>query len=122
MTLYHGGARWLDRKGVILPPSRTGAPCGSDFGGAGVHRRDRVYLTSSLDEARMFALLAPPRGGGTVYEAEPIGDTEPDPDYSGPAVCVQVPMARIVRVVDRRVRELGGLGPAEVLAVLGGAA
>ena len=115
--LYHGGARRLDRKGVILPPSRTGASCASDYGAAGVHRRDRVYLTSSLESARLFALLAPPDGEGDVYEVAPIGGLERDPDYIGPPdeQSYTAPLARIVRVVERRVRTMQGLTRDEVV-------
>jgi hypothetical protein len=117
---YHGGVRRLHRGGVLLPPCRTGAPSSSEYGAAHVHRRDRVYLTPVLEHARFFALLAPPRGCGDVYEVEPLGELEPDPDYQGPpeGASVAVPMARVVRVVERRVSDVQGLGPREVAALL----
>lgn len=115
--LYHGGARRLDRVGLILPPARTGARSLADFGGAGVTRRDRVYLTADLDVAQMYALMV---GRGDVYEVEPLGPLERDPDYLGPAdtPSFETPMARILRVLERNVSRWQGLTVDEVAAVL----
>ena len=117
-TFYHGGVRRLHRGGVLLPPSKSGAPSTADFGAGEVCRRDRVYIISELDQARMFALMAPPKGHGDVYEVEPLGELEPDPDYSGPGESYAVPMARVVRVAERNVRELHGLNLEQVAAVI----
>lgn len=115
--LYHGGARRLDRVGLILPPARTGARSLAEYGGAGVTRRDRVYLTADSDVAHMFALMA---GRGDVYEVEPIGDLERDPDYLGSAdtPSFEAPMARIVLVLARNVTRWQGLTAAEVAVLL----
>lgn len=108
--LYHGGIRKLKRGDLILPPTRTGVPSCADYGAEAVCRRDRVYMVDDLDAAKMFALSNPQQGGGgDVYEVEPIGPTEPDPDYLGEGVCLQAPMARVIRVKARRVNELFGL-------------
>ena len=117
-TLYHGGVRRLHRGGVILPPSSTGAPSTADYGADAVCRQDRVYLTDELDMARMFAILAPPNGKGDVYEVEPLGELERDPDYSGEGESWAVPMARVVRVVQRNVTELFGLDAVTVWKVM----
>lgn len=117
-VLYHGGTRKLRKGGVLLPPSRSGVPNTAEYGARDVCRADRVYLTDELDVARMFALLAPPGGHGSVYEVEPIGGLERDPDYLGVGESWQVPMARVIRVVERRVAELYGHGMEEVAAVL----
>jgi hypothetical protein len=118
-TYYHGGARKLDgsRGGLILPPSRTGAQSLADYGGEGVTRRDRVYLHVDPEAARLYACMTP--GGGDLYLVEPIGEVERDPDWLGSAgesICA--PAARIVRVVERRVRSFQGLSQRQVAAYL----
>lgn len=99
-TLYfHGGRPDLKRGEFILPPTITGARSCSDFGGAAVHRRDRVYVASVFEAALMFACLHPSRRGW-VYQVEPIGVLEQDPDYLGESgLCLswQCERARIVR-------------------------
>lgn len=115
---FHGGVRGLRRGGVILPPRITGVPSNADYGAEGVCRRDRVYLVDELDQARIFAILAPPVGHGDVYEVEPLGEQEPDPDYSGPGECLQAELAKVVRVVERRVQTVQGLSMEEVLAAV----
>jgi Rifampin ADP-ribosyl transferase len=118
VRLFHGGTRKLHRGDVLLPPERTGAPTTADFGAAGVCRPDRVYLTTDLEAARLFAIMAPPKGNGSVYEVEPIGDLEVDPDYlAEDESAYAVPMARILRVVERRVTDLHGLDMHQVAAI-----
>lgn len=117
--MYHGGPAGLRE---ILPPVRTGVmstldaarSAANEYGDAtlrarseAVIRKDRVYLTSDPDEATLFAAMNPSGAPGVVYEVEPVGDTEPDPDYSGPATVVAAPRARVRRVVRRGVT----LGP-----------
>src|SRR5690606_7001849 len=46
-TYWHGGRRGIQRGAYILPPTITKAPSLSEYGEAGVHRRDRVYVTTS---------------------------------------------------------------------------
>lgn len=117
MTAYfHGGARGLKRGDRILPPSETGAASLYDFDGAPaamkteaarVYRRDRVYLTTDLLAARLYAALHRDGGrtyGGSVYQVEPEGDIEPDLDYKaddGGSIAVRA--GRITRVIDRKV-------------------
>ncbi len=118
---FHGGTRRLHRGGVLLPASRTGAPSLADHGAEGVTRRDRVYFTDQLEMARMFALLAPPKGHGSVYEVEPLGDLEHDPDYiAAEGGSWQAPMARVVRVVERRVTTCQRLDISEAAVILNG--
>lgn len=114
--LYHGGVRRLDRRGVVLPPSRTGMRCASDYGAGAVHRRDRVYVTTDLDGARLFALMAP-GGPGDIYLVQPLGELEIDPDDAH-RESWQAPMARIVRVVERNVTRWQGLTLEEALNVV----
>lgn len=77
---YHGGPRGI-KGGFILPPTVTNAPSCSSYGGAGVHRRDRVYVTKNAHTALLYACGQPDRG--SVYVVEPIGDIEDDPDWLG---------------------------------------
>jgi len=74
---YHGGNRGLKVGQFILPPSETGKESASDFGAEKVHRKDRVYVSARLEDAQFFA-----SGSKTpvVYEVEPDGEIEPDPD------------------------------------------
>ena len=116
-ALYHGGVRRLHVGSVLLPPVKTGAASQADFGNH-VARRDRVYVTTERDQAELFALLAPPDGNGDLYEVEPIGDLEIDPDYHGPGASYAVPMAHVVRVVRRRVTDFNGVTAAEALALI----
>jgi Rifampin ADP-ribosyl transferase len=104
---FHGGVPNLRKGDLLLSPARTGAPSLASFGGEGVTSRDRVYVIDDLEQARLFALLAPPRGNGSLYEVEPIGKRERDPDYLG-----------IVRVVDRCVTSWQGLTMVQAAALL----
>jgi hypothetical protein len=95
---FHGGRPGLRPGMFILPPTITKAASCSDYGAAEVHRRDRVYLCTKPEGALIYAVMHP-SGRGEVYQAEPIGEVEADPDWSGPAgVSVQVPKARVLRV------------------------
>ena len=121
VRLYHGGIRRLRPGDLILPPDRTRAPCASDYGSTGVHRRDRVYLTIDVDAARFFAAMyagrkpngQPITGRGDVYEVTPLAALEHDADCSTPGYSFQVAAARVVRVIDRFVT-LPGIGPDEL--------
>jgi lysyl-tRNA synthetase, class I len=68
---FHGSNRGRKVGDYILPPSETGRASASDFGAEIVHRKDRVYVTTSLTDAQLFASgsLKP-----VVYEVEPEGE------------------------------------------------
>lgn len=102
-TYYHGGRPGIQRRAFLLPPSITGARSCSEFGAAGVHRMDRVYITSSLAVAAMFAAG---QRDGCVYEVEPMGYIEHDPDCKTPDLSFQVPKARVLRVIKLKPAEL----------------
>jgi hypothetical protein len=74
---FHGGNRGLKVGDHILPPSETGRDSASDFGARKVHRKDRVYVSTRLSDAEFFASPSPKP---VVYEVEPEGELEPDPD------------------------------------------
>jgi rifampin ADP-ribosylating transferase len=97
MTIYwHGGLPGIKRGAYLLPPIITKSPSLSEFGGAGVHRRDRVYVTTSRANALLFAAGV---RRGVIYECEPIGELEPDPDCSMPGLSWQCEKARVIRVI-----------------------
>lgn len=95
-TYWHGGVRGIKPGKYILPPSVTGRPSLSEFGAAGVHRRDRVYVTTNQAAALMYAAGIP---GGVIYECVPEGAIEPDPDCSLRGLSWQCERARVVRQI-----------------------
>src|SRR6516162_3993339 len=74
---FHGGNRGLKVGEYVLPPSETGSESASDFGAQVVHRKDRVYVSTTLADAQLFVSGNPEP---IVYEVEPDWDIEPDPD------------------------------------------
>lgn len=111
-TYFHGGPPGFTKGMRILPPSMTGVPSCSEFGAAGIHRRDRVYLAADYQAALVFAALHP-SGRGCIYEVTPDAELEPDPDWRGePGQSVQTTSATIVKVhrvypsIANRVRQL----------------
>lgn len=98
---FHGGIGTLRVGMLILPSSETGAHTTADYGAEGVCRRDKVYLTSRENAAAIFALMSP-CGNGAVYEVEPIGTLEPDPDCSLPGLSFQCEKARVLRIIRLR--------------------
>ncbi len=91
---FHGGNSGLKRGEYILPPSETGRDSASDFGAQIVHRRDRVYVSTSLTDAQLFASA---NADPVVYEVEPEGELTPDPDCKS-GVSFACPKAKIVAV------------------------
>lgn len=79
--------------------------------GLGVTSPHRVYFTSDREFARGFAARIQGRDTvtgivveqGTLYEVEPLGDVERDPDFHG-NVSWCAPQARILSVAERNVR------------------
>lgn len=103
-TIYwHGGRPGIRRGGVLLPPSITKVPSLSEYGAAGVHRRDRVYVTIRREVALMYAAGV---RNGVLYQCVPIGDIDPDPDCLDPGLSWQCSMARVLRVINPREAEI----------------
>ena len=69
------------------------------FGAQAVARKDRVYLTTDADAAMTIALFAPRKGAVAVYEVEPIGAVEADPDCRTAGFSFQCASAKVLRVV-----------------------
>lgn len=94
-TYFHGGFPRLRAGDFVLPPSVTGSHTTADYGAQAVCRRDRVYVTTDLQAAKIFAAMFP-NGRGCVYEGEPDGALEPDPDCRETGYSFQCPRARIL--------------------------
>ena len=95
-TYYHGGRAGIQRGAFLLPPDITKVRSCAEFGAAGVCRTDRVYITTSLDAAVLFSAGS---RRGQVYEVEPIGALEHDPDCVLPGLSYQVAKARVLKVI-----------------------
>jgi hypothetical protein len=81
---------------MLLPPSITKAKSTTDLVGPNdVHRDDRVYITTNINAALMYASVF---RRGVIYEVEPIGKIEPDPDCSMVDLSFQCERARIKRI------------------------
>lgn len=112
-TYYHGGPAGIPRFGLVQPPSITGAPTTADHGAGSVCRRDRVYVTTRLEVAMLFASghLEP-----RIYEVVPVGELEPDPDCDEPGMsfaCLRARVRRIIKLSPRDVevcRQALGIG------------
>lgn len=76
-----------------------------------VSRTDRVYFSTSEEFARAYAFqteITTTSGQlasrGTLYQVQPIGPVEEDPDYAGHAVSWCSPRAIVVDIVETDVR------------------
>ncbi|MEV5048209.1 hypothetical protein AB0N20_27330 [Streptomyces griseoincarnatus] len=97
---FHGGVPGLVPGDLLLPPDTTGAErtlTADVLGMGGRARRDRVYVTTGREVARVYAALFL---DGALYEVEPVGELVADPDCAVVGVSWEVPAARVVRVVD----------------------
>lgn len=102
-TYWHGGRPGIQRHAFILPPIITKLPSLSDFGAAAVHRRDRVYVTTSQTAALIYASSVK---NGVIYECEPIGELEADPDCNVPGLSFQCAKARVVRRIKPKAADI----------------
>lgn len=102
MRFFHGGIPDLEPGDLVLPPATTGttrtlAEYSEQLADSGHVRRDRVYVTTGRDIARVYAAFYP---DGALYEVTPEGDLEADPDCAVPGVSFECPAARVLRVID----------------------
>lgn len=102
VNYYHGGVAGLEPGQVLLPPAAGGQerrPLSFFFrkttDPARSARRDRVYITTELDAAALFAKGC---AGGSVYRVEPVGPLEPDPSAQA---CFTVSSAKVLAVEQR---------------------
>ncbi|QNE18184.1 hypothetical protein F1D05_10115 [Kribbella qitaiheensis] len=100
---FHGGAPGLVPGSILRPAAALGFDVSYNAEQT-MYDPNYVYLTREADVATAYAArcVMPVVGQipGTVYQAQPLGLVEPDPDY-GPVsgVYVRAPRARIVSVV-----------------------
>jgi hypothetical protein len=93
---FHGGNKGLRVGGYILPPATRGALSTSDLvATAGNHRRDRVYVTTVFADAQLFAS---PNRKPVVYEVEPEGTLEDDPDVEQSGRSYACEKAKIISI------------------------
>tara|TARA_Y100000310_G_C20369916_1_gene663021 strand:- start:168 stop:515 length:348 start_codon:yes stop_codon:yes gene_type:complete len=100
---YHGGYPHLRCGDFILSPDETGFPSTAEFG-APVDTA-KVYVTTDKRAAEVFASCFPEvnkKGrGGRVYQVEPVGELEHDPDATGRGYSFQCPKARVLKCFER---------------------
>ena len=107
VKFYHGGRPGMKTGQFILAPAVTGtSKTLANYGAEGLCRRDRVYVTTDHVAAAMYAGMYSTKKAGWVYEVEPVGEVEPDPDCSQPGLSFSAEKARIIKVYR--------LGPAGV--------
>jgi hypothetical protein len=120
--LWHGGAPGLLEGDSLRPPAETGLAYTrvSQAVAQGTtspisQRSDRVYVTTDLRLARVFAsqysLDGGVSGGGWIYQVA-VQDSELEPDddlLSLPGVSYQCARATITKVWQRNVRPTPGL-------------
>ena len=103
---YHGGFPDLP-VGTVLLSKNAAARLGRTANWAlrnGQHSADHVYFTTDMELARSFAhALKTSFGRGHLYEVQPLGAMEADPDYAIFDDMFMAPSARIVRVVQRNI-------------------
>lgn len=118
---YHGGVPGLGL-GANLKPADLLDALPPAYGTPGyTGDASLVFVTTDLDFARSFAAQFPPPSpemawtGGDVYEVEPQGPLQVDPDYPAPGLSYSVAGAQVVRVLGRGVR----LGIREITRIQG---
>lgn len=114
MTYFHGGVPGLSPGDRLLTAKELGVQIVYNqpwfHGNDARYERDKVYLTMHLGTAIGYAARYRVPGGnpapGWVYEVEPIGPVEPDPDYGGgarPDLASYCSGAVIVQIIERDV-------------------
>ncbi len=99
---FHGGFGGLQVGQLILPPVRTPAVSTAAWTIArGICDPKRVYVTTDMDAALFYACMHP-SGHGKVYEVEPVGDLQVDPDAYLEGLSYSCNAARVLRVIRLR--------------------
>ena len=88
---FHGGRAGFK---AILPPSVSGAEQNGVVPDRCSGRKERVYITT--DVADLQSLWASRQSSPMLYEVEPEGAIEADPDHKGVDVSFQCEKAKIV--------------------------
>jgi hypothetical protein len=98
MTYFHGGYGQLKVGDLVLPPAETKAPSLASFGAHSVCDRSKVYVCSIQEGALLYACMHH-SGRGKIYEVEPIGDLQEDPDAKFTGFSFSCDRARVIRVI-----------------------
>lgn len=98
-TYYHGGYGNLIAGDFVLPPTKTKSQSCADYGAEGICKRDRVYVTTDLNAAILYASFHW-RGNGRVYEVEPQGNICHDADCSEEGLSYECDRAKVLSVVQ----------------------
>ncbi|MEU7631666.1 hypothetical protein AB0C34_17010 [Nocardia sp. NPDC049220] len=108
---YHGGVPGKRRRQTILPATKVkmNAVYNPDHVEKAIYYPDRVYLTTHLGAAMGYAARyidrRARRSPGDVYQVEPIGTPEVDPDFAAQdGAFVMCREAVIIEVVERNVQ------------------
>lgn len=103
VRMFHGTNVKLKPGDLVEPRAKTGAPTryGEDFPH---YSPDHVYLSTADHLAERYAVGRAGRMGGEphVYEVEPVGTAEPDPEFVASGFGsdqVIAPQARVVREI-----------------------
>lgn len=89
MRYFHGSFAQLGVGDVLLPPSVTSCRNCSDYLGRTTHDKNYVYVTTYWLEACLYAVTRFDElrgwrkfaGRGYIYEVDPVGKLERDPEY-----------------------------------------
>lgn len=103
LQYFHGGPPRLYVGDWILPPSETGLPSSRLYGND-MCRADRVYVTTAVEAAAIFASFHP-SGKGQIYRVRPEGDIKHDPDCSEPGLsfeCERAEVLEVIRITKRQ--------------------
>lgn len=101
MTWWHGGPRIRDD--YLLPPSETGQRLVTEWHPTDTSDIDdptKVYLVNDRTAALMYAAVQP---DPWLYQVEPEGPIEDDPDFTQAASGTNVDGLRSVRVLRARI-------------------
>ena len=91
---FHGGNAGLKVSGYILPPSVTGAPQNGDVP---FHIRGNAWIYMNRELVKS-ALWAAQHQNPVVYEVEPEGVVENDPDVEKPELSYRAYKAKIIAI------------------------
>ena len=91
---FHGGKRGLKVDDYILAPSITGVSQNGEVPEE-IRGKDHIYMVRNFVEAAPWAAQ---HSDAVIYEVEPEGTIEDDPDVKKPGLSYRCPKAKIVAV------------------------
>jgi hypothetical protein len=117
---WHGGAPGLQPGDLILPAIETETLAASDKlmpAGKFAYSPSWVYVADKIDMAIIFAGRYR-HGMGDVYEVEPVGEMERDPDSPHDCTSLMCQQARIIRRIPVDARVLQKIKSTQVQAAM----